>query len=226
MNNKVVTAIFTAVGSGVGFALGILFTRKKFLQLADRESTSVKEHLEKEYKRQIDEKNKIIEKAKKEGFIFKNNVAEVKKVSKSNMNPKDFSTGNKLCGSTGIALSVQELDQKSYTDYTKPYSTGIKPENKPYILDSEEDAFALSDDVIGYTLYADHILADGDNCIIPEPEKEIGKENLDKLTEDNSYIYVHNPMTGKVYEIIYDDHTYREAVSGKTMDDEVYDEDD
>lgn len=209
MNNKVVTAIFTAVGSGVGFALGILFTRKKFLQLADRESTSVKEHLEKEYKRQIDEKNKIIEKAKKEGFIFKNNVAEVKKVSKSNVDPKD-----------------KVLDQKSYTDYTKPYSTGIKPENKPYILDSEEDAFALSDDVIGYTLYADHILADGDNCIIPEPDKEIGKENLDKLTEDNSYIYVHNPMTGKVYEIIYDDHTYREAVSGKTMDDEVYDEDD
>ena len=209
MNNKVVTAIFTAVGSGVGFALGILFTRKKFLQLADRESTSVKEHLEKEYKRQIDEKNKIIEKAKKEGFIFKNNVVEVKKVSKSNMNPKD-----------------KALDQKSYTDYTKPYSTGIKPENKPYILDSEEDAFALSDDVIGYTLYADHILADGDNCIIPEPDKEIGKENLDKLTEDNSYIYVHNPMTGKVYEIIYDVHTYREAVSGKTMDDEVYDEDD
>lgn len=209
MNNKVVTAIFTAVGSGVGFALGILFTRKKFLQLADRESTSVKEHLEKEYKRQIDEKNKIIEKAKKEGFIFKNNVVEVKKVSKSNMNPKD-----------------KALDQKSYTDYTKPYSTGIKPENKPYILDSEEDAFALSDDVIGYTLYADHILADGDNCIIPEPEKEIGKENLDKLTEDNSYIYVHNPMTGKVYEIIYDEHTYREAVSGNTMDDEVYDEND
>ena len=33
-------------------------------------------------------------------------------------------------------------------------------------------------------------------------------------------------MTGKVYEIIYDEHTYREAVSGKTMDDEVYDEDD
>ena len=215
MNNKVVTAIFTAVGSGAGFALGILFTRKKFLQLADRESTSVKEHLEKEYKRQIDEKNKIIEKAKKEGFIFKNNVSEVKKVSKSNMNPKD-----------------KALDQKSYTDYTKPYSTGIKPENKPYILDSEEDAFALSDDVIGYTLYADHILADGDNCIIPEPEKEIGKENLDKLTEDNSYIYVHNPMTGKVYEIIYDEHTYREAIgkinmtSGKTMDDEVYDEND
>ena len=209
MNNKVVTAIFTAVGSGVGFALGILFTRKKFLQLADRESTSVKEHLEKEYKRQIDEKNKIIEKAKKEGFIFKNNVSEAKKVSKSNMNPKD-----------------KALDQKSYTDYTKPYSTGIKPENKPYILDSEEDAFALSDDVIGYTLCADHILADGDNCIIPEPEKEIGKENLDKLTEDNSYIYVHNPMTGKVYEIIYDEHTYREAVSGKTMDDEVYDEND
>ena len=209
MNNKVVTAIFTAVGSGVGFALGILFTRKKFLQLADRESTSVKEHLEKEYKRQIDEKNKIIEKAKKEGFVFKNNVVEVKKVSKSNMNPKD-----------------KALDQKSYTDYTKPYSTGIKPENKPYILDSEEDAFALSDDVIGYTLYADHILADGDNCIIPEPEREIGKENLDKLTEDNSYIYVHNPMTGKVYEIIYDEHTYSEAVSGKTMDDEVYDEDD
>ena len=209
MNNKVVTAIFTAVGSGVGFALGILFTRKKFLRLADRESTSVKEHLEKEYKRQIDEKNKIIEKAKKEGFIFKNNVSEVKKVSKYNMNPKD-----------------KALDQKSYTDYTKPYSTGIKPENKPYILDSEEDAFALSDDVIGYTLYADHILADGDNCIIPEPEKEIGKENLDKLTEDNSYIYVHNPMTGKVYEIIYDEHTYREAVSGKTTDDEVYDEDD
>ena len=209
MNNKVVTAIFTAVGSGVGFALGILFTRKKFLQLADRESTSVKEHLEKEYKRQIDEKNKIIEKAKKEGFIFKNNVAEVKKVSKSNVNPKD-----------------KVLEQKSYTDYTKPYSTGIKPENKPYILDSEEDAFALSDDVIGYTLYADHILADGDNCIIPEPEKEIGKENLDKLTEDNSYIYVHNPMTGKVYEIIYDEHAYREAVYGKTMDDEVYDEND
>lgn len=215
MNNKVVTAIFTAVGSGVGFALGILFTRKKFLQLADRESTSVKEHLEKEYKRQIDEKNKIIEKAKKEGFIFKNNVSEVKKVSKSNMNPKD-----------------KALDQKSYTDYTKPYSTGIKPENKPYILDSEEDAFALSDDVIGYTLYADHILADGDNCIIPEPDKEIGKENLDKLTEDNSYIYVHNPMTGKVYEIIYDEHTYREAIgkinitSGNTMDDEVYDEND
>lgn len=215
MNNKVVTAIFTAVGSGAGFALGILFTRKKFLQLADRESTSVKEHLEKEYKRQIDEKNKIIEKAKKEGFIFKNNVSEVKKVSKSNMNPKD-----------------KALDQKSYTDYTKPYSTGIKPENKPYILDSEEDAFALSDDVIGYTLYSDHILADGDNCIIPEPEKEIGKENLDKLTEDNSYIYVHNPMTGKVYEIIYDEHTYREAIgkinmtSGNTMDDEVYDEND
>ena len=215
MNNKVVTAIFTAVGSGAGFALGILFTRKKFLQLADRESTSVKEHLEKEYKRQIDEKNKIIEKAKKEGFIFKNNVSEVKKVSKSNMNPKD-----------------KALDQKSYTDYTKPYSTGIKPENKPYILDSEEDAFALSDDVIGYTLYSDHTLADGDNCIIPEPEKEIGKENLDKLTEDNSYIYVHNPMTGKVYEIIYDEHTYREAIgkinmtSGKTMDDEVYDEND
>ena len=215
MNNKVVTAIFTAVGSGVGFALGILFTRKKFLQLADRESTSVKEHLEKEYKRQIDEKNKIIEKAKKEGFIFKNNISEVKKVSKSNMNPKD-----------------KALDQKSYTDYTKPYSTGIKPENKPYILDSEEDAFALSDDVIGYTLYSDHILADGDNCIIPEPEKEIGKENLDKLTEDNSYIYVHNPMTGKVYEIIYDEHTYREAIgkinmtSGKNMDDEVYDEND
>lgn len=215
MNNKVVTAIFTAVGSGAGFALGILFTRKKFLQLADRESTSVKEHLEKEYKRQIDEKNKIIEKAKKEGFIFKNNVSEVKKVSKSNMNPKD-----------------KALDQKSYTDYTKPYSTGIKPENKPYILDSEEDAFALSDDVIGYTLYSDHILADGYNCIIPEPEKEIGKENLDKLTEDNSYIYVHNPMTGKVYEIIYDEHTYREAIgkinmtSEKTMDDEVYDEND
>lgn len=207
MNNKVVTAIFTAVGSGAGFALGIIFTRKKFLQLADKESTSVKEHLEAEYMRQIKEKNNLIEKAKKEGFLG------------DERKPKT------IASQKDTNLQSKTLDQKIYKDYTKPYSTGMKPENQPYILDNEEDAFALSDDVIGYTMYADHIIADGDNCIIPEPEKEIGKDNLDKLTENNSYIYVHNPTSGKVYEVIYDGRTYREAVSGKTMGDEVYDED-
>lgn len=206
MNKDRIIASIIAIGSGVcGFLLGCTFAKKRYYEIADKEVASVKEKLSKDYERRL---------AK-----VKNNEKEAKapesKTEANKENDKD-----------------KETIKSQYHDYSKPYSSGTldENENKPYLLDSEEDAFSLSDDIIPYTYYSDKILADNDFNVISDVESTVGQSNLTGITEDNPSVYICNPKTGKVYEVIYDERTFSQALSGFKGHGggygEVYEEDD
>ena len=131
---------------------------------------------------------------------------------------------------------------KDYVNYAKKYQakqskTAVEEaeKNEPYILSGEEEAFSIKQEIIPYVIYSDKQIADENYVLVKDPSKKFGEKNIDKILSNEDAIYIYDPEHNKVYEIVKEDRTYKDAAgkyagafSGPEEDDDEnpYSEDD
>lgn len=218
---KVTSVLLSSIGSALTAGLvGYFVSKKIYTKKADEEKEKVAASLRKYYNDNYVLKNdplkkpKItIEEARKKEPYVKECPMELVNQQKESINSK---TGLK-CDSTN-SFSEEKRDMENYVNYAKKYQT--KPskntideaeKKEPYIISGEEEAFSIKQEIIPYVVYSDKKIADDNYALVKDPSKKFGKKNLDTIFSSEDVIYIHDPELNKVYEIVKEDRTYKDA---------------
>ena len=224
MNKWALASVIGVIGATCGFASGWFISQKRCLAATDKEVESVKEKLEKEYKRELDE-------ARKE-------IADLKNITGSFRESNDKGKKSPVQALSNDLQQKQKEDteKKKYYNYAKQYTSQPSTRNdasdddKPFVLSGEQEAFETGKEILGYTYYSDGVLTDENDNVVNDIDGRVGINNIKNMSDDLPYVYVCNPKTSGVYEICYDDRTYTEAVGKRSLEasededeDRVYD---
>ena len=218
---KVTSILLSSIGSALTAGLiGYFVSKKLYIKKADEEKEKVVSSLRKYYD---------------ENYVLKNDPLKKAKDANEETN-KNHPTN----------LTVNQVLQNSikgdvtnpfffFFRYMKDYAVEEAEKNEPYILSGEEEAFSIKQEIIPYVVYSDKQIADENYVLVKDPSKKFGEKNIDKILSNEDAIYIYDPEHNKVYEIVKEDRTYKDAAgkyagafSGPEEDDDEnpYSEDD
>ena len=232
---KVTSILLSSIGSALTAGLiGYFVSKKIYTKKADEEKEKVVASLRKYYDENYVLKNDPLKKAKDAN-------EETNKNHQTNLTV-DQVLQNSIKGDVANPFSEEKRDMKDYVNYAKKYQakqskTAVEEaeKNEPYILSGEEEAFSIKQEIIPYVIYSDKQIADENYVIVKDPSKKFGEKNIDKILSNEDAIYIYDPEHNKVYEIVKEDRTYKDAAgkyagafSGPEEDDDEnpYSEDD
>lgn len=232
---KVTSILLSSIGSALTAGLiGYFVSKKVYTKKADEEKEKVVASLRKYYDENYVLKNDPLKKAKDAN-------EETNKINLTNLTV-DPVLKYSIKGKITSPFSEEKIDMKDYVNYAKKYQakpskTAVKEaeKNEPYILSGEEEAFSIKQEIIPYVVYSDKQIADENYVLVKDPSKKFGEKNIDKILSNEDAIYIYDPEHNKVYEIVKEDRTYKDAAgkyagafSGPEEDDDEnpYSEDD
>lgn len=235
---KVTSILLSSIGSALTAGLiGYFVSKKVYTKKCDKEKEKVVASLRKYYDENYVLKNDPLKKAKDAN-------EDTNKINLTNLtvDPAIVTIGPVLKYSDKGAFSEEKRYMKDYVNYakkyqTKPSKTAVEEaeKNEPYILSGEEEAFSIKQEIIPYVIYSDKQIADENYVLVKDPSKKFGEKNIDKILSNEDAIYIYDPEHNKVYEIVKEDRTYKDAAgkyagafSGPEEDDDEnpYSEDD
>lgn len=232
---KVTSILLSSIGSALTAGLiGYFVSKKVYTKKADEEKEKVVASLRKYYDDNYVLKNDPLKKAKDAN-------EETNKINLTNLTVDPvIKYSNKVDVTNPFA--EEKRDMKDYVNYAKKYQakpskTAVEEaeKNEPYILSGEEEAFGINQEIIPYVIYSDKQIADENYVLVKDPSKKFGEKNIDKILSNEDAIYIYDPEHNKVYEIVKEDRTYKDAAgkyagafSGPEEDDDEnpYSEDD
>lgn len=200
MNNKISLAFGCVCSAVISGIVGYSFAKKKYTRKCDEEKEKLSASLRRYYS-----ENYVIRDAQDDRtteHAIKNSSDSGKKTDVA-----------KDCINTS-SIHEEKKKMKDYVNYAKKYQPNANEDEsvEPYILSGEEEAFSITKEIIPYTLYSDRQIADDNYAVISNPAVFFGEKNFDRIYGDGEdAIYVYNPKLGKVFEIVKEDRTYREA---------------
>lgn len=232
---KVTSILLSSIGSALTAGLiGYFVSKKVYTKKADEEKEKVVASLRKYYDENYVLKNDPLKKAK-------DTNEETNKKHPTNLTV-DPVLKYSIKGDVANPFSEEKRDMKDYVNYAKKYQakpskTAVEEaeKNEPYILSGEEEAFSIKQEIIPYVIYSDKQIADENYVLVKDPSKKFGEKNIDKILSNEDAIYIYDPEHNKVYEIVKEDRTYKDAAgkyagafSGPEEDDDEnpYSEDD
>lgn len=208
---KVTSILLSSIGSALtaGF-IGYFVSKKVYTKKADEEKEKVTASLRKYYDENYVLKNDPLKKSK-------DTNRETDRIHPTNLTVDPvlkFATK----GDVVNPYSEEKRDMKDYVNYAKKYQakpskTAIEEAEKvePYILSGEEEAFSIKQEIIPYVIYSDKQIADENYVLVKDPSKKFGEKNIDKILSNEDAIYIYDPELNKVYEIVKEDRTYKDA---------------
>lgn len=113
------------------------------------------------------------------------------------------------------------IEKMDYSQYSKlPSSKDIKAEevkpmivNGPVVISPEEFAEYDDYDVVSWTYYADHLLADENGYLVDDVEGTVGHDSLQHFGEyEDDSVFVRNNDKKCDYEILLDSRKYEEVI--------------
>lgn len=208
---KVTSILLSSIGSALTAGLiGYFVSKKIYTKKADEEKEKVVASLRKYYD---------------ENYVLKNDP--LKKVKDANEETNKNHTTNltvdpilKYSSKVDVTnpFADEKRDMKKYVNYAKKYQakqskTAVEEaeKNEPYILSGEEEAFSIKQEIIPYVIYSDKQIADENYVLVKDPSKKFGEKNIDKILSNEDAIYIYDPEHNKVYEIVKEDRTYKDA---------------
>ena len=208
---KVTSILLSSIVSALTAGLiGYFISKKVYTKKADEEKEKVVASLRKYYDENYVLKNDPLKKAKDAN-------EETNKNHPTNLTV-DPVLQNSIKGDVTNPFSEEKRDMKDYVNYAKKYQakpskTAIEEaeKNKPYILSGEEEAFSIKQEIIPYVVYSDKQIADENYVLVKDPSKKFGENNIDKILSNEDAIYIYDPEHNKVYEIVKEDRTYKDA---------------
>lgn len=208
---KVTSILLSSIGSALTAGLiGYFVSKKVYIKKADEEKEKVVASLRKYYDENYVLKNDPLKKAKDAN-------EETNKINPTNLTV-DQVLQNSIKDKITSPFSEEKIDMKDYVNYAKKYQvkpskTAVKEaeKNEPYILSGEEEAFSIKQEIIPYVVYSDKQIADENYVLVKDPSKKFGEKNIDKILSNEDAIYIYDPEHNKVYEIIKEDRTYKDA---------------
>ena len=239
---KVTSILLSSIGSALTSGLiGYFVSKKVYTKKCDKEKEKVVASLRKYYDENYVLKNDPLKKAKDAN-------EETNKINLTNLtvDPSIITIDPVLKYSNKVDVTnpfaEEKRDMKDYVNYAKKYQakpskTAVEEaeKNEPYILSGEEEAFSIKQEIIPYVIYSDKQIADENYVLVKDPSKKFGEKNIDKILSNEDAIYIYDPEHNKVYEIVKEDRTYKDAAgkyagafSGTEEDDDEnpYSEDD
>lgn len=199
---KVFAVIGILVTFGAGFGTGLLATKKKYEKRSDKEIASVREA----FKKHMDEVAKNVPPTRRGSSKKKKEELSNKGTSNS-----DFRS----------APLPNDPIMDDYKDYAAPYSSkktlNTKEHQKslePYVI-SPDEYMSSEYEAKSLVYYADGVLADDDDNMIPNPETLLGKKALHSFGqyEDDS-VYVRDDNLKIDYEILLSQKSFKKSSDG------------
>lgn len=208
---KVTSILLSSIGSALTAGLiGYFVSKKVYTKKADEEKEKVVASLRKYYDENYVLKNDPLKKAKDAN-------EETNKINLTNLTV-DTVRKYSIKGDVVNPFSEEKRDMKDYVNYAKKYQakpskTAVEEaeKNEPYILSGEEEAFSIKQEIIPYVIYSDKQIADENYVLVKDPSKKFGEKNIDKILSNEDAIYIYDPEHNKVYEIVKEDRTYKDA---------------
>lgn len=239
---KVTSILLSSIGSALTAGLiGYFVSKKVYTKKADEEKEKVVASLRKYYDENYVLKNDPLKKAK-DANEETNKINPNQFYSDQVLLTVDPVIQSSIKGAVTSPFSKEKIDMKDYINYAKKYQakpskTAVEEaeKNEPYILSGEEEAFSIKQEIIPYVIYSDKQIADENYVLVKDPSKKFGEKNIDKILSNEDAIYIYDPEHNKVYEIVKEDRTYKDAAgkyagafSGPEEDDDEnpYSEDD
>lgn len=203
---KVFAIIGVLVTFGAGFGTGLLATKKKYEKRSDKEIASVREA----FKKYMDDVVKDVPPTRR---------------GTSKKKKEELSNKEKSASDFRSAPLPNDPVMDDYKDYAAPYSSKKKTLNtkehqkslEPYVI-SPDEYMGSEYEAKSLFYYADGILADDDDNIIPDPEILLGKKALHSFGqyEDDS-VYVRDDNLKVDYEVLLSQKCFK-----KSSDSTVY----
>lgn len=211
---KVTSILLSSIGSALTAGLiGYFVSKKVYTKKCDKEKEKVVASLRKYYDENYVLKNDPLKKAKDAN-------EETNKINLTNLtvDPVLQNSIKSIKGDVVNPFSEEKRDMKDYVNYAKKYqakpsNTAVEEaeKNEPYILSGEEEAFSIKQEIIPYVIYSDKQIADENYVLVKDPSKKFGEKNIDKILSNEDAIYIYDPEHNKVYEIVKEDRTYKDA---------------
>lgn len=211
---KVTSILLSSIGSALTAGLiGYFVSKKVYTKKCDKEKEKVVASLRKYYDENYVLKNDPLKKAKDAN-------EETNKINLTNLtvDPVLQNSIKSIKGDVANPFSEEKRDMKDYVNYAKKYQekpskTSVEEaeKNEPYILSGEEEAFSIKQEIIPYVIYSDKQIADENYVLVKDPSKKFGEKNIDKILSNEDAIYIYDPEHNKVYEIVKEDRTYKDA---------------
>lgn len=211
---KVTSILLSSIGSALTAGLiGYFVSKKVYTNKCDKEKEKVVASLRKYYDENYVLKNDPLKKAKDA-----NEETNKNHLTNLTVDPVLQKSIKSIKGDVVNPFSEEKRYMKDYVNYAKKYQA--KPSktdveeaenNEPYILSGEEEAFSIKQEIIPYVIYSDKQIADENYVLVKDPSKKFGEKNIDKILSNEDAIYIYDPEHNKVYEIVKEDRTYKDA---------------
>ena len=191
------------VAFGAGFGSGILATKKKYEKRSDDEIQSVKDAFQKH----LDE-------------LTSKNVPPTRR----GQSKKKKEQNKKQDNSVRVNLLPNDPVMDDYIDYAAPYHQTSKLDKQPYEKDHQNklEPYIISPDdymnseygVKTLIYYADKVLADDDDNVIPNPTTLLGNNALRSFGQyEDDCVYVRDDNLKTDYEVLLSQKTFKEEIS-------------
>lgn len=197
MNKALVASLSFILGAGAGIAIGIISTKRKYEDIADREIDSVKKLYENHFSKPQETSN--------DQNTNKEEAPDQQPLKGKTPYTKFYKSGDVIPGDKPIDLETNNGPIKNVKK-DEPHFLIVSPE---FYRESEYESITL-------TYYADKILADEDFVVIHNPSEVIGDEALNAFGRyEDDCVYVRDNKLHIDYEIILDTRKYSEVVLNK-----------
>ena len=195
MNNNIKNIFIFGAGAVIGAVASYYVTKTKYETILEEEINSVKETYKKKADK-LEQQDKTEEKN-----IEEENIEEADQIA-----DEDRDNYNKIIKDSGYV---------NYTKYSKHPSVDEEeeivkdPNDRPYIINSEEFGEEIGYDTQTLTYFADGVLVDDVDDFVEDVDDVVGEDNL-KIFEEfgASAVYVRNDYLMVDYEILKDDFNY------------------
>lgn len=201
MKTFIVGVVTFTIGSVSGFFVGKYISKKKYLDLADREVASIKKSYDEHY------------------GLTKAKSSSEETISTTSVKKNDKTS---LINQDSIKYETLKKDRVKYVEYASRYNTkteeGEKDKEEPihtYILTPEE--FNNSEyDCKTLIWYADGVLADEEYNIVKDINGYIGAEALNSFgTYEDDCVYVRNDLYKIDYEVLLSEKEYSDEAPAR-----------
>ena len=188
MNNKITGVLIFAAGAIVGVAATSKYFETKYAQIAQEEIDSIKEFYG-EKMREIDEDDTDAP------LVIRDEEVE------------EYHTCIREAG-----YSEEPSDEITANPIPVP-PVETEPANEPYVISPEEYGEIEEYTLIGFTYYADCVLADENNEIVEDVDACVGWDSLKTFGEyEEDSVHVRNDRLRCDYEILRHEQTYSEVL--------------
>lgn len=194
MNKTVLASLSFLFGAAAGVLIGIVSTKRKYEDIADREIESVKKLYESHFNKQPEENKEVAPEEKEEKL------------------PNGKTPYGKMYKPDGVIPGDKPIDLQTNNGEIK----NVKKDEPHFLIISPEFFRESEYESITLTYYADKVLADEDYIVINNPNEVIGDEALNAFGRyEDDCVYVRDNKLRVDYEIILDTRKYSEVVLNK-----------